>query len=231
MNRGISFALTLSLLTMLGWNASTPNAAAATTTTCEPTVSVSQTKETSVKLKITCSGFEKKKVTMKILVTNTDDNSDSTKTAKATLGKTGSVTLKINGLDSATAYRFKVKVKKTSASKYSAYSSNIDTTTKGADYDVTIDKINGITEDSVKLHIQSDDLESKTVNVLAGYKKKTDWKTKTFTLTLDSDGEGSFTIDGLKSDTKYSFKVKIRKDGETSYSDYSEIKDATTDEN
>ena len=221
-----------SLLAMLGWNGSTSVTSAATTTaTCEPTISVSQTKETSVKLKITCADFEKAKVTMKILVTNTDEDSDSTKIVKTTLGKTGSVTIKINGLDSATAYSFKVKVKKTSASKYSAYSSDVETTTKGADYDVAIDKINGVTEDSVKLNIQSDDLESKTVNVLAAYKKKNDWNTKSFTLTLDSDGEGSFTLDGLKSGTEYSFKVKIRKDGETSYSDYSEIKKETTDEN
>lgn len=230
MNKNTSLALVLSLLTTLGWTGSVPTADAATTTTCEPTMTVSSTKETSVKLKITCDGFEKTKVTMKVLVTNTDDDSDSTKTVKTTLGKTGSVTIKIDGLESATAYSFKVKVKKTAASKYSAYSSDVDTTTKGADYDVTIDKINGITENSVKLNIQSDDLESKTVNVLAAYKKKTDWNTKSFTVTLDSDGEGSFTMDGLKSDTKYSFKVKIRKDGETSYSDYSEIKDATTDE-
>jgi hypothetical protein len=171
----------------------------------------------------------KTKVTMKVLVANTDDDSDSTKTVKATLGKTGSVTIKIDGLESATAYSFKVKVKKTAASKYSTYSANVNTTTKGADYDIAIDKINGITEDSVKLNIQSDDLKSKKVNVLVAYKKKTDWGTKSFTLTLDSDGEGSCTLDGLKSDTKYSFKVKIRKDGETSYSDYTEIKDATTD--
>lgn len=231
MKKNTSLALVLSLLTTLGWIGYAPSAAATTTTTCEPTMTVSQTKETSVKLKITCDGFAKAKVTMKVLVTNTDDDSDSTKTVKATLGKTGSVTIKMNGLESATAYGFKVKVKKTAASKYSAYSTSVTTTTKGADYDIAIDKINGITEDSVKLNIQSDDLENKKVNVLVAYKKKTDWSTRSFTLTLDSDGEGSFTLDGLKSETKYSFKVKIRKDGETSYSDYTEIKDATTDGN
>lgn len=223
--------LVTSLFAIPGWTSFAPTADAATTATCTPTVSVKETKETSVKLKITCTNFEKAKVTMKILVTNTDADTDSTKTVKATLGKSGSVTLKIASLDSATPYSFKVKVKKTTASKYSDYSSSVDTTTKGADYDIDIDKINGITENSVKLNIQSDDLEDKEVNVLVAYKKKTDWKTKTFTLTLDSDGEGSFTLDGLKSDTEYSFKIKARKNGETSYTNYSDIVKAATDDN
>jgi hypothetical protein len=230
MNKHFAFVLAVSLLTTLGWFGSAYPAAAAETATCEPTVTTKEVKETSVKLKITCANFTKTKVTMKVLITNKETDKDSTKTVKATLGKTGSVTIKMSGLDSATEYGFKVKVKKTSASKYSAYSTSVDATTKGADYDITIDKINGVTEDSVKLHIQSDDLESERVNVLAAYKKKHDWNTKSFTLTLDGDGEGSFTLDGLKSGTEYSFKVKIREDGESSYSKYSEIKKETTDE-
>lgn len=230
MQKKITLLIVLSLFSLLGWSGSTYPAAAAETATCEPTVTTKEVKETSVKLKISCAGFTKTKVTMKVLITNKDTGKDSTKTVKATLGKTGSVTIKMSGLDSTTEYGFKVKVKKTSASKYSAYSTSVDATTKGADYDIAIDKINGVTEDSVKIHIQSDDLEDERVNVLAAYKKKTDWKTKSFTLTLDSDGEGSFTLDGLKSGTEYSFKVKIREDGESSYSKYSEIKNETTDE-
>lgn len=230
MNKHLAFVLAVSLLTTLGWSGSAYPAAAAETATCEPTVTTKEVKETSVKLKITCTNFTKTKVTMKVLITNKETDKDSTKTVKATLGKTGSVTIKMSGLDSTTDYSFKVKVKKTSASKYSAYSTGVDATTKGADYDIAIDKINGVTEDSVKLHIQSDDLESERVNVLAAYKKKNDWNTKSFTLTLDGDGEGSFTLDGLKSGTEYSFKVKIREDGESSYSKYSEIKKETTDE-
>jgi len=231
MNKHLAFVLAVSLFTTLGWSGSAYPTAAAETTTCEPTVTTKEVKETWVKLKISCAGFTKTKVTMKVLVTNKDTGKDSTKTVKATLGKTGSVTIKMSGLDSTTEYGFKVKVKKASVSKYSAYSTSVDATTKGADYDVKIDKINGVTEDSVKIHIQSDDLESERVNVLAAYKKKTDWNTKSFTLTLDGDGEGSFTLDGLKSGTEYSFKVKIREDGESSYSKYSEIKNETTDEN
>lgn len=222
-----SLLLIAELFILIGWTAAAPSAEAAATA-CTPTVAVRETKETSVRLKITCADFKKDKVSIKILVTNKDNDSDSTKTAKATLGKSGSVTLKISGLDSATLYSFKVRVKKGS-DKYSPYSSSVDTTTKGADYDIAISKINGITDNTVKLNVVSDDLENQSVNLLASYKRKNDWSTKTFTLTLDKDGEGAVTLDGLKSETEYSFKVKIRKNGETKYSKYSEIKKATTD--
>lgn len=229
MQRYFFSAISIGLIGFLAWTGSATPAEAATTA-CTPTVAVKETKETSVKLKVTCANLGKDQVSIKILVTNNDNDSDSTKTAKATVGKTGSITLKVSGLDSATSYSFKVRVKKGSG-KYSSYSTSVDTTTKGADYDVSIDKINGITEDSVKLNIASDDLENQSVNLLVAYKKKNDWSTKTFTLTLDGDGEGSVTLDGLKSGTEYSFKVKIRKNGETSYSNYSDVEKETTDDN
>lgn len=198
--------------------------------TCTPTVKVQETKETSVKLKVTCSNLKNTKASIKILVSNEDTDSDSNKTAKATLGKNGSVSLKINGLDSSTKYSFKVKVKKSSDSSYSSYSSSVSTTTKGSDYEPTIEKINGITEDSAKIKISCDDLEDEATKVQVAYKKKSSWSTKTFDLTLDSDAEGSVTIDGLKSGTEYSFKVRIKKDDGDNYSAYSSEKKATTDE-
>ena len=198
--------------------------------TCTPTVKVQDESETSVKLKVTCSELKKTKVSMKILVTNEDSDKDSNKKATATLGKSGSVSLKISGLDSATKYSFKVKVKKSSSDSYSSYSSSVSATTEGSDYEPKIDKINGISEDSVKLNISCDDLESKAVNVQVAYKKKSSWSSKTFSLTLDDDGEGSFTLDGLKSGTEYSFNVKIKKDDDDSYSAYSSVETATTDE-
>ncbi len=200
--------------------------------TCTPTVSIQETKETSVKLKITCLDLKSTKVAMKIIVSNDDSDSDSKKKAKATLGKKGNVKLKISGLDSATKYSFKVKIKKASASSsaYSAYSSSVDATTEGSDYSPEIEKINGIAENSVKLNISCEDLENKAVNVQVAYKKKTSWSTKTYALTLDDDGEGSITVDGLKSGTSYSFKIKVKKDGDDSYSAYSSVKTATTDD-
>lgn len=198
--------------------------------TCTPIVSVQETKETSVKLKITCSRLVKTKVSMKILVNNDDEDSDSYKTVKATLGRSGSISLKISGLNSATSYSFKVKLKKVSKGSYSSYSSSVSTTTKGSDYTPVIDKINGITNNSVKLHISCDDLESEAVDVQVAYTKKSSWSTKTFSLALDDDGEGSITMDNLKSDTSYTFKIKIKKDDDSSYSTYSDTKTAATDE-
>lgn len=230
MNKHLSFVLAVALLTTLGWSSSPVSVEAATKKTCAPTLSTTDVKKTSVKLKITCPDWKKDKVSIKVFIENTDADTDSTKTVSAKLGKTGSVTIKMGGLDSATPYKFKVKVKKGS-DKFSAYSSEVTATTEGSDYDVAITKINGISDDSVKLNIQSTDLENKKVNVIAAYKRKKDWDTKTFTVTLDDDGKGDFTLDGLKSKTEYSFKVKIQKDGESGYTPYSEIKNATTDDN
>lgn len=231
MFRKITFLFFPALLILSGWTAFSPKAYAADS--CTPTVKVSETKETSVKLKITCASLKNTKVKMKVLVSNDDTDADSYKTAAATLGKNGSVKLNITGLDPTTSYSFKVKMKKASSSSYSSYSSNVSATTEGgSDYEPEIKKINGITEDSVKLNISCDDLENESVDVQVAYKKKSSWSTDTFTLTLDSDGEGSFTVDDLKSDTLYSFKIKIKKSSEddSEYSAYSSIETATTDE-
>lgn len=219
------FLISLTVLGGLGFSSK-----AQASDSCSPTIKIQETRKNSVKMKVTCSNLVKTKVAMKILVTNEDTDSDSYKKVKTTLGKKGSVSLMIKGLDSATKYSFKVKLKESSAKSYASYSSDVSTTTEGSDYDSEIEKINGITEDSVKLHVSCDDLKKKSVNVQVAYKKKSSWSTKTFNLTLDSDGEGAFTLDGLKSDTQYNFKIRIKKDGDDSYSVYSSAKTATTDE-
>lgn len=216
------------ILLFFGWLGLSANAQAATM--CTPAITIQETKETSIKLKVTCSSLKNTKAKIQILVSNNDTDSDSSKSATVKLGKKGTANLKISGLDSATNYSFKAKVKKSSKSIYSTYSSSVSTLTKGSDYEPIIDKINGITEDSAKLKVYCDDLENKTVNVQVAYKKKTSWSTKTFSLTLDDDGEGSLTMDDLQSDTLYSFKIRIKKDGSSSYSVYSPIKTAKTDE-
>ncbi|EKE11750.1 MAG: hypothetical protein ACD_15C00028G0005 [uncultured bacterium] len=229
MFRKIKLAYLFAIMAFFGW-LSLPLETKAATDTCTPVIKVQKTKETSVKLKVTCSNLAKAKVNLKILVNNEDTDSDSYKKVTANLGKKGSVKIKINNIDSATSYNFKVKIKKSSEKKYSAYSSEASTTTKGSDYEPEIEKINNITENSVKLNISSEDLENEAVNVQAAYKKKTSWSTKTFSLTLDGDGEGSVTLDGLKSETLYNFKIRIKKDDDKSYSPYSSAKTATTDE-
>ncbi|NTW45858.1 MAG: hypothetical protein HGB18_02260 [Candidatus Moranbacteria bacterium] len=202
---------------------------ASAATTCSPTVTVTDTGKTSVKLKVACSNLVSTKVSVRLLATNEETGKDSKKTVTAKLGKKGTVTIKLSGLDSATGYSFKAKVKKNGGA-YGAYSDVVEATTEGADYDVSIEKISSITESSAKLRITCEDLEDEDVTLMVAYKKKTSWSTKTYTLTLDGDGEGVVTVDGLKSDTAYSFKTRIKKDDDSIYSRYSEEKSATTDE-
>lgn len=200
-------------------------------TSCTPVIKEQKIKETSVTLKLTCASLKKTRVTVKIEVENNDDSdSTSTRTVAATLSKTGTASIKVSGLDAATSYSLKAKVKKNSKGSYGSYSTAIDTETKGSDYEPAIDSIKSITESGAKLEIACDDLENESVSVQVAYKKKTSWSKKDYTLKLDDDGEGSVTIDGLKSDTAYSFKIRIKKASESTYSAYSSIKTATTDE-
>ena len=202
-----------------------------TSTSCTPVIKEQKVKETSVTLKLTCTSLKKTKVTVKIEVENNDDSdSTSTRTVTATLSKTGTASIKVSGLDAGTSYSLKAKVKKNSKGSYGSYSSAIDTETKGSDYEPAIDAIKSITESGAKLEIACDDLESESVSVQVAYKKKTSWSKKDYTLTLDDDGEGSVTIDGLKADTAYSVKIRNKKATESTYSAYSSIKTATTDE-
>lgn len=222
------FIAMVGLIFSLG--SSISEAATTSAATCTPTVSAQKIKENSVTLKVTCAALKSTKVTVKMtLENNDDDDSTSNKTATVKLSKAGVANIKIVGLDAATSYSAKVKVKKSSGS-YSVSSSSIDFSTKGSDYSPEIDTIKSITESSAKLNIVCDDLDKDAVNVQVAYKKKTSWSTKTFDLTLDSDGEGSVTLDGLKSDTAYSFKIRIKKSGESNYSAYSAIKTAATED-
>jgi hypothetical protein len=206
-------------------------ASAATSTSCTPGLSVQKVKQNEVKLNLTCEGLKSQKVNVKVQITDTDDDDSSgSKSASVKLNKKGVAGIKVSGLDSATSYSFKAKVKKIGKNVYSAYSADVNATTTGADYEISIDSIKSITDNSAKLKISCDDLKKKSVNVQVAYKKKSDWSTKVFDLTLDSDGEGTIAMSDLKSDTTYSFKVRIKKSGSSKYSAYSAIKQATTDE-
>lgn len=197
---------------------------------CTPVVSVREANETSVKLKLTCLDLKEEKVSMWLIVSNDDTEVDSYKKVAVTLGKKGTVNLKVNGLDSATNYSFKAKIKKKSGKAYSTYSSSVDVATDSSEYEPEIEKISSVTEKFAKINLSCADLENEKVDVQLAYKKKTSWSVKTFALTLDVDGEGSVDIDALKSATPYSFKIKIKKDDDRLYSLYSSVKTATTDE-
>lgn len=195
-----------------------------------PRISTDKVKENSVAFTLTYLPLKSTKVTIKVQVTNADNGDDPmTKTVVLTLGKDGTGTVKIDGLDASTNYGVKLRLKKSSGASYSAYSNNVLVTTEGSDYKPTIDAINDTTKNSAKLEISCEDLSDKTVNVRVAFLKKTTWSTRDFRVELDGDGQGDFTVDGLKSNTKYNFKIRVKKSDDTTYSVFSPIKSATTD--
>lgn len=196
---------------------------------CTPVLTVKETNEKDVELRMACPELKGEKVSIWLIISNNDTEVDSYKKVSATLGKKGTVRLKIKGLDLASDYDFKAKVKKKSDKSYSSYSGSISAETKSADYEPEIEKISGVTEDFAKINFSCEDLKSEAVNVQLAYKKKTTWSLKNFTLTLDSDGEGMIDVGDLKAETLYSFKIKIKKDDDKLYSMYSPIKTVTTD--
>lgn len=197
---------------------------------CVPQVSVKQAKSEAVTLKITCDNIKSTKLDMKVEVTNKDTNKKSTRTLQGTLGKTGAVEVKIDTLDTATKYSFRVKVKAKGQGSYAEFSTASEASTSGASYQVGIDSIGSLTASSAKLSISSSELKKKSVVVLIAFKKKTDWTTQEVTLDLDSKGKGKVVVSGLKADTNYDFKVRIKKSGDSKYSAYSAVKSARTDE-
>ena len=196
-----------------------------------PKIEISSERENSVILKVTSENLKKKKVDVSVYVKNNDNNgSKATKKVKATLDKNGTSKITVSGLDAGTSYTLKAKIKKRTKSKYSDYSSTIDAKTDDSENVPEIDSISSVTDSSVKLNISCNDLDNQTVTVQAAYRKKSSWTKRLFEVTLDDDGDGSVTIDGLNDDTEYSFKVRLRTATETTYTSYSSIERETTDE-
>jgi hypothetical protein len=187
-------------------------------------------KEDSLVLNIACPELAKKKVNIKVNVENADKDSDSNKAFKQTLDKNGKGELKITGLESGTVYNFKIKIKKTSDSTYSDYSTVSSATTKGAKYSAKIESIKNIKDDSLTLKVAATKLKGKTVSIQVRIENKDedDVETKILEKTLDKSGKVDVKIEDLDSDTKYGFKVKIKKSTDSDYSTYSDEKTATT---
>jgi hypothetical protein len=187
-------------------------------------------KEDSLVLNIACPELAKKKVNIKVNVENADKDSDSNKAFKQTLDKNGKGELKITGLESGTVYNFKIKIKKTSDSTYSDYSTVSSATTKGAKYSAKIESIKNIKDDSLTLKVAATKLKGKTVSIQVRIENKDedDVETKILEKTLDKSGKVDVKFEDLDSDTKYGFKVKIKKSTDSDYSTYSDEKTATT---
>jgi hypothetical protein len=205
--------------------------AEAAATACTPTVALTESKDTSVRLNVTCASAKNIKVTVKVEIKNKDkDNKTTTRAFEGKASKDGVMKIKLDSLDTGTSYDFRAKVKKSGDDKYSVSSVTAGATTKGASYSPVIETVSSITDDSVKLTVNTAKLKKKAVNLQVLYKKKTSWTTRDFTLTLDNDGDGKVTVNGLSSGTAYEFKVRVKKTVDTKYSTYSAIKGATTEE-
>lgn len=96
----------------------------------------------------------------------------------------------------------------------------------------TIDKIKDRTDDSITLDIIYAKYAKKKVDIKVKVKNKETEKeeTRTFTKTLNSNGSIDVKVDELKSDTKYSFKVQIKKHSKDDYGDYSDSTSKSTED-
>ena len=94
----------------------------------------------------------------------------------------------------------------------------------------TIDKVKDRTDDSITLDIIYAKYAKKKVDIKVKIKNKDtgDEVIKTFSRELNSNGSTDLKIKELKSDTKYSFKVQIKKQSKNDYGDYSESTSKST---
>jgi hypothetical protein len=95
----------------------------------------------------------------------------------------------------------------------------------------TIGSVTVKTKNSVTLPISDNDFKNKKVKVTVETTNKSSNKISTTTksLTLDTNGKDTVKIGSLHSNTKYSFRVKIKEDKSgSSYSSYSKSKSVTT---
>ncbi len=200
---------------------------------CTPGVSVKETKKTSITLKVSCpqNGYANEKVKVLVSTTKVDTSKKTKQTFSTTLNAQGVANVKISGLDTGTKYTFTAKAKKRYSPVYGMSSKEVAEETKGADYDVEIDKISSVSENGATVRVVSNDLEKEVVDVQVAYKKKNDWTVKTYRVTLDTNGKGSAALTGLSNDKKYMVKVRIKKDEDSVYTRYSDEDDFTTDKN
>jgi hypothetical protein len=97
-------------------------------------------------------------------------------------------------------------------------------------YSAIISSTGSIKADSLKLNISSSQLADKKVNIKIQINNKDTDGTSVVskTLTLDEDGKTTIKLSSLESGTTYGFRVKIKKNSESSYSSFSDEVTATT---
>lgn len=102
------------------------------------------------------------------------------------------------------------------------------------DEDLSIEllDIKNITTDSVKLRVDVSNYDHKTLDFKVRVRNVATGKIDTvkFTKKVKSDGKTSLVIEDLLPGTEYTFKVKVSEEDEDDYTDYSNTKRATTEE-
>lgn len=95
----------------------------------------------------------------------------------------------------------------------------------------TIKEIKDKTKNTVTLVVKYKELKNKDVKVKVEYKEKgTSKKNRTTTaLELDENGLADVEVDGLKANTRYYFKIMVKKDKDSAnYTDWSGREEAKT---
>lgn len=88
------------------------------------------------------------------------------------------------------------------------------------------------TDSSVTLEVKDEDYKDTKVKIQIRETNRDKHTKKNVekTVKLDSDGEADVKLTKLKADTKYSFKIRMKKkNGSGSYSDWSDSEEANTD--
>jgi len=137
-----------------------------------------------------------------------------------------SVTLQVDDLDADTDYTFKVKYAREGTLNFSTYSNEKSITTDGGGLEKpVIDNISNVTTTSMDLIVEVEDLGGEDLDFVVHVTNKATGDTFTvdFSETVGGDDTVTLGIEGLDPGTEYEFSVKYARDGESEYSDYSDL--------
>ncbi len=160
-----------------------------------------------------------------VTVTNTVTGDITTVSYSQLTDSSSQTTLNLSGLDPGTEYSFVVKYKR-SGGVFSANSDPHNATTL-IDSPV-LDSIDNITTESADLHVIID--PSFIGSPMDFIIEVSNGSTYTIQMTKNITGSNVLLeVDGLDSDTDYTFKVKYAREGTLNYSDYSNTLSITTE--
>ncbi len=145
------------------------------------------------------------------------------------------VTINVDGLDSDTGYTFKVKYAHENTTYFSGYSNEKSFTTESESGTETPDKpviedIINITTSSLDLVVKTKDHENENLDFVVRVTNIATGATFTIDFSEKTSGDGIVLlgIGGLEPGTEYEFKVRYALKDESTYSSYSNSRDART---